>query len=163
MKKIIPLLLVTISLSACGKMDLKSQKKSAQFLTVNEQNLSPQEFYKACTDKGGILEQNGSVCLYEIKSAALASGGYATSETTADAPVATIASGTAVKAVGYVYNNSVEIVLNGSPISSIPSSRLVTTNGGELAFRLRPGSFSGVKVFVYGCLGQAMQPIRCPY
>lgn len=163
MKKIIPLFLAVIALSSCGKMELKSQKQSAQFLTVSGQKLSPQEFYTACTNKGGIVDQNGTVCLYEIKSAALANGGYATSEATADAPVATIASGTAVKAVGYVNGNSVELALNGSPISSIPSNRLITTNGGELAFRLRPGSFSGVKVFIYGCLSQSMQAIRCPY
>lgn len=165
MKKIIPLFLVAITLSACGKIDFKSEKKNSQFATVTGQSLSPQDFYTACQNKGGIVDNNGSTCLYEIKYAALANGGYATSDTTADMPVANIASGTAVKAVGTVNGNSVELVLNGNPISSVPTpaNRLITTNGGDLAFRLRPGSFMGVKVFVYGCLNQAMQQVRCPY
>lgn len=165
MKKIIPLLLVTISLSACGKMELKSEKKNSQFLTLSSQNLSPQELYTACLNKGGILEQNGTICLSEVKQSALANGGYATSNATADMPLGNIASGTALRAVGTVNGNSVEIVVNGNPISAVPTAanRLITTNGGELAFRLRPGSFSGVKVFVYECLNQAMKPVRCPY
>jgi hypothetical protein len=165
MKKIIPLLLVTIALSACGKLEIKSQKRSSDFLMVTGQNLSPQDFYTACLNKGGILDQNSTICLYEIKYSALANGGYATSDTTTDLPVANIASGTAVKAVGTVNGNSVELVLNGNPISAVPTpaNRLITTNGGDLSFRLRPGSFMGVKAFVYGCLNQSMQPVRCPY
>src|SRR6218665_1642902 len=100
MKKIIPLFLVTIALSACGKLELKSEKRNSQFATVSGQNLSPQEFYTACQNKGGIVDNNGTVCLYEIKSSALANGGYATSEATADVAIANIASGTAVRATG---------------------------------------------------------------
>lgn len=165
MKKIIPLFLVSIALSACGKMELKSEKRNSQFVTVTGKLLSAQEFYTACTNKGGILDQSGTFCLHEVKFAQLAQGGGATSDTTADLPIGPIASGTAVKAVGTVNGNSVEIVLNGMPIATVPTpaNRLITTNGGELAFRLRPGSFAGVKVFVYGCLSQSMEQIRCPY
>jgi hypothetical protein len=166
MKKLIPFLLVTIALSACGKIDgkLKSGKRSTQFLSVNAQNLSPQEFATACQNQGGILEQSATICVYESFSKTLAAG-YATSETTADYPLGDIAAGTAVLAIGSVSNNSVELVLNNARITSIPSAsnRPVTTNGGSLAFRLRPGSFYGVKVYVYTCLNQAMQPVRCPY
>lgn len=181
MKKIIPLLLVTIALPACGnKTDLRSEKKTVDFAAAIaestgkqstqeqgtiEPNLSPQEFNAACQKKGGIIEQNGTICLYEIKSSDIANGQPVTSETIADMPIATIASGNAILALGNVKDRSVEIVLNGNPISTVPSpsNRLITTDGGELAFRLRPGSFSGVKVFVYGCLSQSMQETRCPF
>jgi hypothetical protein len=180
MKKLIPLLLATIALSACGNnTDLKSEKKTVDFAAIIAQNtakeveeqgtiegnLSPQEFSAACQKKGGIIEQNGTICLYEIKSSAIANGQAVTSETIADLPIATIADGNAILAVGSAKDRSVEIVLNGNPISTVPSpsNRLITTDGGELAFRLRPGAFSGVKIFVYGCLNQAMLETRCPF
>jgi hypothetical protein len=167
MKKAIPFLVAVFTLSACGKIDLTSPKKTVtndQFaLTGYSQPLSAQDFSSACATQGGVLISNSTICVYQSAYKQLGNGGYVTSDATADYDVADIASGTAVQATGTVSGGSVELMLNNSPIASIPTSKPVTTNGGHLAFRLHPGSFYGVKVYVYTCLNQAMKPTRCPY
>jgi hypothetical protein len=167
MKKAIPFLVALFALSACGKINLTSPKMTVtddQFaLTSYSQPLSAQAFSSACAAQGGVLVSNSTICVYQSDYKQLAGGGYATSDATADYDVADIASGAAVQAVGTVNSGSVELVLNNGPIASIPTSQPVTTNGGHLAFRLHPGSFYGVKVYVYTCLNQAMKPTRCPY
>lgn len=166
MKKAIPFAVALFALSACGKFDLVSQKKTVsddQFaLTGYSEPLSSQDFSTACQNQGGVLISNATICVYQSAFKQL-SDGYGTSQALADIDVADIASGAAVQATGSVSGGSVELVLNNGPIASIPTARPVTTNGGHLALRLHPGSFYGVRVYVYTCLNQAMKPTRCPY
>lgn len=159
-----PWLAIAFLLTACG--ELRSDKvpvdKDWVALSAAYQRLSPESFAQECADQVGSLIANNTICTF-ITHTEVLSEGQATSDVATDLFIAELSPGAAVQAVGKVDGESVEITLNGQRITTIPSAGPVTTpDGGTLQFRLRPGTFSGVKVYVYSCIDQTLQPIRCP-
>jgi hypothetical protein len=164
MKKLIPLLLVAITFAACGKF--QSERKTSELDTLQVKvtsRLNATEFAAHCANKPGILH-NGTTCVYEsYRSLMLDKPSVAMTETM-DYPLVDIKSGAAVYITGSVApQNTVEVTMNGAVITGVPSSRPITTNGGKLGFRFRPGQIYGVKLYVYSCYDNALNEVRCPY
>lgn len=164
--KLLPVLALTLLATACGKLDgkLSSEKKSTSAAFATGTWLSGPEFINQCNlQHGGIV--TGAYCIYVSDVKAPATPGYVQSEATGLLTLGQIASGAAIQVEGYSSGGSAQVAVNGVAVSAVPSAggRPVTTNGGELQLLIRPGSYSGVKVYVYTCLNQAMAPARCPY
>lgn len=164
--KLLPLLCFALSFSACGKLELESDKKKnnlkpSSSVIVNP--LSPQEFAAACAKQGG-AQITSSICAY-VSRTELLNGGMAGSSTDLkDLTLGTLPAGAAVFTQGNAPNNSVEVVVDGVRLTGIPNNNPVRSpSGGALAFRLRPGNYSSVQLSIYVCLAQNMQPTQCPY
>jgi hypothetical protein len=163
MKKYIPAFtLALLSLSACGS--LKSERKpldQSRWALTTATSLSPQEFQSTCLAKPGMMLANNTICRFEAYRNVLAEGSGQISES-ADYALTTIPAGAAVETVGNAYNGSVEVIVNGGKIAGVPTTTAVISNGGTLSYRVKPGQIYGVKVFVYSCVNQSQQAVRCP-
>lgn len=163
--KTLPILvLATLLLASCGKLtsERKPFDKSRWGLTLSGQPLSQEAFAATCLAKPGMLIGNNTICRFEAYRNVLSEGSAAINES-ADQPLTDIPSGSAVETIGYASNNAVQILLNSNYLTGVPTSTAVVTNGGRLGYRLRPGQISGVKVFVYSCVNQSQQAVRCPH
>jgi hypothetical protein len=164
MKKLIPLLLLAITLSACGKF--QSERKTSELDTFQVKitsRLNATDFAAHCANKPGIL-LNSTTCAYEsYRSLMLDKPSVAMTETM-DYPLIEIKSGTSVYIIESVYpQNTVEVTLNEVAITGVPSVKPITTNGGKLGFRFRPGQIYSVKLYVYSCYDNALNEVRCTY
>jgi hypothetical protein len=113
-----------------------------------------------------VIDFNGEYCIHPSYSKSLSSNGssYFNNTSLVDYPLTNIPPGAAVKTTGTLYTSGVvELRLNNIAIGSIPMSRPLTTNGGELSFRINQGTFSCVAVYVYNCYDASMTAVRCPY
>lgn len=157
--------------SACGKLDPKTPKAEMTFEDTKKaqanQVIAAQAFTESCKSEGGILEDNGKYCVTTTYTHILGKDKLETSNTTTfTLELTQIADGAAVQALGPNPGNAVELTLDDKLVSAIPSAnnRPVTTTGGNLALRLRPGSFEDeIRIYVYTCKDQFNQVTRCPY
>ncbi len=125
--------------------------------------LTAQEFASHCANKPGIMLSNNT-CAYEIYRDTTLDKASASMTESIDYPLKEIPNGSAVYAVGSVAPaNTVEILVGGVVHSGVPSPKPVTTSGGLLAYRFRPGQVSRVQLYVYACYDNALNIVRCVY
>lgn len=162
MKKTFPALMIAlVALSSCGSLKPSERKPfdlSRWALTTTGQPLSAEAFASLCLAKPGMMLNNSTICRFEAYRNVLSEGSGEITEA-ADLPLTDIPSGTAVEARG---SGNVEILLNSNRLVSVPTTSAAITNGGALGYRVRPGQIYGVKVFVYACVNQSQQAVRCP-
>lgn len=154
-------MLALLAFTACGKFE--SEKKGNKLSLATGQWLTGTNFTQACASVGGQV-YNGTTCAYVTASKSLASGGAFTSETNSPADIATVQAGNAVLAEGYAYSGSLRVAVNGVAVSAVPTANnrpVTVSQSGSLQILLSPGSFYGVKVYVYTCLNQGMQAVAC--
>lgn len=157
-KLLLPLLAL-LAFTACGK--LESEKKGNSLSLATGQWLTGTNFTQACASLGGQV-YNGTTCAYVTASKALASGGSFTSETNSPYDISAVQAGQAVLTEGYSYSGSLRVAVNGVAIGNVPNSRPVTVSqSGTLQILLSPGSFYGVKAYIYACRNQGMQAVAC--
>lgn len=163
MKTYSPFLLLVI-LVGCGQ--IQSERKDTGLSAMKVQvgtRLSAQEFASHCANKPGTMLSNNT-CAYEIYRNTMLDQASATMTESIDYPLKEIPSGSAVYAVGSVAPaNTVEILVGGAVHSGVPSAKPVTTSGGMLAYRFRPGQLSRVQLYVYACYDNALNTVRCVY
>ncbi len=170
--KTLPLfaLLIPALLVGCGKIQTKnSERKKPTTQEVkqnpnNKETLSPEQMAKECSQRPGILVNNGTICIFESYRNAFAKGEPVSNKDTMDYHLTEIAPGTAIYVTGHAYPaNSLEIIVNNAVVASLPTTNPISTNGGRLGYRLRPGNMDGVNLYVYSCVDQTLSPTRCPY
>jgi hypothetical protein len=159
MQKFAVWLPITLVLAACGQLK-DSEKKSLDPSVTSSTSfslLSTDEFKNQCTQKGGII--SGTNCIYVSSSKVVASG---SSATLSEYAVGTLPYGAALLVqFDSLTGSSFELYLNNALIAAPASPR--TTNGGELKYRVSPGAYPTMRIFIYECRNQAWQNVRCPY
>jgi hypothetical protein len=166
MKKIyLPSLLLALLFSSCGnlKKNMESERKDTVLPpAAATAAMDAKTFAAFCADKPGMLEANGTICAVQTYQNTFTEKAASTQQSF-DLPLTTVAAGAAVYAQGYADTNAAQIVLDGKKITDLPSSKPVTTDGGQLAYRFMPGTVYQLEVYVYTCLDQSQQTVRCPF
>jgi len=153
------LLILAAILSGCGKIQSERKPVNAvnqqAYLLANGQSLTSQEFRDACQAKGSLV---GNTCMWVSDIKELPNNN---TDQYKDIPIANLPSGVSIQAAGTVNNRSVEVLLNGQKLLDVPSRR-TTINGGQVSWRISPGSYYSVRMMIISCVNQANTPVRCP-
>ena len=163
-KALLPsLFLAILTLSACGKVKLKSDRvpyAGSKGVKIG-QPLTPAQFQSLCASFPGQMLNNNTICRHEAFRKEISTGSSDINEVS-DAFLVDVLEGSVVETQGSVTSNAVEVTLNNNRIMGVPQTYAVP-NSGRLGFRFSPGRTYGVRLFVYTCINQNQVPVRCPF